>query len=174
MTGCHEPLKSTDKCICVYCLNERTKKLELEIKSLTEMYKHLSISIAGYQDHKNRQIDENRKISRRVDEILEICIRQLTDRIEKLESPDNDEPNHVLKMHERIDFILNKLKSVEKSISNWEEEFYFLQNKIRSPDSNPHKCPVCDGKGSFKKEVEPRVISFEVCISCMGKGIVWS
>lgn len=41
--------------------------LEKQIESLTDMYKHLSISIAGYQDHKVRQIDENRKISERMD-----------------------------------------------------------------------------------------------------------
>jgi len=38
---------------------------------------------------------------------------------------------------------------------------------------NPYKCPVCDGKGSMKKEVEPRILEMEMCIACRGSGILW-
>lgn len=44
-------------------------KLQKQIIALTDMYKSLSCSVAGFQDHKIRQIDENRKISKRMDEL---------------------------------------------------------------------------------------------------------
>lgn len=44
-------------------------KLQKQITTLTNMYKDFKLHVAGFHDHKVRQIDENRKISRRVDEI---------------------------------------------------------------------------------------------------------
>lgn len=66
-----------------------------------------------------------------------------------------------------------RIGQLEKNISNWEEEFYFLKDKLRKQNSKPHKCPVCDGKGNIKKEVEPRILSFEACIPCKCTGIIW-
>lgn len=40
-------------------------------------------------------------------------------------------------------------------------------------DRKPYKCPICEGKGNNKSEVEPKVLKFEFCASCEGKGIVW-
>jgi DnaJ-class molecular chaperone len=77
--------------------------------------------------HKVYQIDENRKISKRVDKL-------------------------------------------EKSISSWEEEFYFLKDKLRNHGSVPHKCPVCDGQGGT---VITDTVD-EECKACEGKGIVWN
>lgn len=37
----------------------------------------------------------------------------------------------------------------------------------------PYKCPICDGKGSLKKEVEPRVLKMEPCRACGSTGILW-
>lgn len=53
-----------------------------QIKALTEMYKDLSCIVAGFSDHRIRQIDENRKISRRVDE-LELQIDNKSDKVDK-------------------------------------------------------------------------------------------
>ena len=50
--------------------NERIESLESQLKALTEMYKHLSMSIARCQDHQVRQIDENRKVSERIDGVI--------------------------------------------------------------------------------------------------------
>ena len=37
----------------------------------------------------------------------------------------------------------------------------------------PFKCPICNGKGSIRKEVEPRVLKLEFCNACTGKGVIW-
>ncbi len=44
-------------------------KIQSELNALTEMYKALSINVAGLQDRHVRQIDENRKSSQRIDDI---------------------------------------------------------------------------------------------------------
>lgn len=55
---------------CLYCeMQAKIDSLESQVKALTEMYKDLSCKVAGFSDHRIRQIDENRKISKRVDEI---------------------------------------------------------------------------------------------------------
>lgn len=47
-------------------------QIQAQLKALTEMYKALSINVAGLQDHHIRQIDENRKTSKRVDEVEQL------------------------------------------------------------------------------------------------------
>jgi len=44
-------------------------ELAKQVNALTDMYKSVSIQCAANHEHKLRQIDENRKISRRVDEL---------------------------------------------------------------------------------------------------------
>ncbi|MFI5405459.1 MAG: hypothetical protein ACHQ1D_02980 [Nitrososphaerales archaeon] len=59
----------------------RECELQRQFNALTDMYKSLSIQVAAHHEHKIRQIDENRKISRRVDELekeLEIHKTALT------------------------------------------------------------------------------------------------
>ena len=53
---------------CLICEHqkERLSHLESQVKALTEMYKELSLQCANMIDHKIRQIDENRKVSRRM------------------------------------------------------------------------------------------------------------
>ena len=48
---------------CWYC------KVNGQLQALTDMYKSISIQCAANHEHKIRQIDENRKISRRIDEL---------------------------------------------------------------------------------------------------------
>lgn len=58
-------------------------------------------------------------------------------------------------------------------------EKHILETRIQfidqlGNDKTPHKCPVCDGKGNSKQEVEPRILKLEFCNTCEGKGIVWN
>jgi DnaJ-class molecular chaperone len=65
MSGCHEPLYEN-----VSPMVKKIQELEYRIKQLELQYYSL-------QTHKNYQIEENRKISRRVDELeiqIEKCI----------------------------------------------------------------------------------------------------
>ena len=67
-----EPVKDQYEC-CEHLLLKSLPcylcKLQDQITALTNMYKELSIRVVAQHDFKLRQIDENRKISRRVDEI---------------------------------------------------------------------------------------------------------
>jgi hypothetical protein len=51
------------------CVIDRIEKLERQMKASTEMYKSLSINVAGLNDSELKQHDKNKKISARVDEI---------------------------------------------------------------------------------------------------------
>lgn len=86
MSGCHPPYVEMPVCehlvpfkyTCLECnrtsaspLVQEIQELKKQVRSLIDMYKHLSVQVASYQDHKIRQIDENRKVSKRLDEIEE-------------------------------------------------------------------------------------------------------
>ena len=68
--------------------------LEKQVHSLTEMYKKLSIICASNQDHRVRQIDENRKISRRVDDLQNDHSKMINDLIDTINSIDVYVRNH--------------------------------------------------------------------------------
>jgi len=99
---------------CWYC------KVNGQLQALNDLYKSIIIQCAANHEHKLRQIDENRKISKKVDELQKNADINLSlwsaidDRIEELENPDNEQPDHVLKMHERIDYVLVRLSKLEK------------------------------------------------------------
>lgn len=69
--------------------------------------------------------------------------------------------------------LIERIEKLEKCISNWEEEFYFLKDKLRSPNSLPHKCPVCAGCGKDGNVLLSMPPKFIDCHACEGKGIVW-
>lgn len=112
--------------------------------------------VKNINEHKNYQIDENRKISRRVDE--------LHAHIDKL--------HEMINMEDRITAsdVFCRLTKLESSISNWEQEFYFLKDKLRNNESKPHPCPICDGRGGFFINGTMD----EECYACEGRSIVWS
>ncbi len=70
----------------------RLNLLESQVKSLTDMYKYISSMVAGFEGYRIRQIDDNSKMSKRVDELEDFNKRQIdwnkhiNERIEKLES----------------------------------------------------------------------------------------
>lgn len=99
------------------------------------------------------------------------CIEKCFERIEALE-----------KLHhccfDDRGTIFGKLKELEKSILNWEEEFYFLKDKTRGNGSKPYRCPVCEGSGNDKgiHQQNPAYkfsVQYASCQSCSGNGIVW-
>lgn len=79
------------------------------------------------------------------------------------------------------------MEKLQKQIDNWEEEFYFLKDKLRCPDKKPHKCPVCHGE--IKILIDPATpmsgiqamfgkrdengMYYKDCKACEGKGILW-
>lgn len=138
--------KDSRKEICHLC------DIHKQIMALTDMYKSLSVRVMGQHDFKLNQIDENRKLDKKIDNI----VSQLKAWDEDLEYLDS------MKLPKRIE-------KLEKQIANWEEEFYFLKDKLRCYDKKPHKCPLCDGLGGTK--ISGTID--EYCNVCDGKGIVW-
>jgi predicted Zn-ribbon and HTH transcriptional regulator len=142
--------------------------------------KELRNRIESLHEFKLRQCDENIDIKKRVEEVIKLFVKAdslLEDDIIKLHQSREAHSRNHKDIFERLDnleklyqsstemesHLLNRVKDLESAV-------YKLQ---RSESKIPRMCPVCDGKGSHKKEVEPRVLSFEICIPCEGKGIVW-
>ena len=171
---------------CEFCLicsmQHKINLLESQMKSLTDLCNYMNMRIYNLSEHKTRQVDEDRKITRRVDECVtvavvytlrqtietwqqgcEILINKIYERLEKLES--------YMEMEDRItaSSVLLRLNELEN---------HKLKNK-------PHKCPVCDGNRTIQtysnvvEASETRFIDnlgrhFINCKSCDGRGIVWS
>jgi len=67
-----------------------------------------------------------------------------------------------------------KLKENFKELENKYNDLLNFKNvAFRQYENKPHKCPVCNGKGSDSSWVEPQTIKIVMCNSCEGKGIVW-
>lgn len=133
---------------CIHC------ELQRQITALTDMYKELSIRVVGFHDHKLRQIDENRKISKRVDEL---------DAAYKV---DFEVAKDIIFESARTHASILKC---EKGLKDLEQLFYDEKAKFRCNDKKPYKCPLCDGKGGFY--ISGTMDS--VCYLCESKGIVW-
>jgi DNA repair exonuclease SbcCD ATPase subunit len=89
-------------------------------------------------------------------------IMECKERLDKLENHENDQPHHVLKMHERIDYVLSKINQFD----------------VMKAEKKPHKCPVCYGNGEWELTSIEEVIQnggskHLFCKPCEGKGIVW-
>lgn len=168
---------------CIYC------ELQKQITALTDMYKSLSIQVAAHHEHKLRQIDENRKISRRVDETdhiancqgesISIIIKNLNKLERELES------NHLTQeLNPQVwKFVTERIDKLEKLESKFAD---FMQKSILNCEKRPFKCPVCNGE--IKILIDPSTpmsgiqamfgkrdsngMYYKDCVSC-DKGIIW-
>lgn len=137
--------------------SERIESLESQMKASTEMYKHLSISIAVLQGHHVRQIDENRKISSRVDDVIKEIVNQSSiaekysidyeSRIKKLEdniifNVDNrrDLNASLISLQQlfenRLDMFKKYIESVDKHSSQNEGHCIGLESRIEKLEEN--------------------------------------
>ncbi len=117
---------------------------------------NLKNRIEALHEHKLRQIDENKKISGRMDEI-----ERYKSLIDSLNGNRNDWMNG-------FNECLNQIRDLEIL-------FYDEKEKFRCNDKKPHKCPVCDGKGHYYHLFESQSVpTLLKCNACTGKGIVWS
>lgn len=157
---------------CLLCDNK-----DISYKSLMEMYMSLQVQVESLREHKLRQIDENRKISRRVNELEKLnqqcfdanSIKKIDERFEKIESyiemEDRVTASSVLYLLDELKRKLSKLENlidVEKSekiildganlhltILKFEKRMQELEKKLIDCDTSkkPYKCPICEGKG---------------------------
>lgn len=128
--------------ICVICDHRKDK-----IERLEAQMRELSLQCANMIDHKIRQIDENRKISKRVDE-LERVILDL-----QMEQDENS-------------VAIAELYQFVKELERFQDITNLQYQKVI--EKKPHACPVCGGRGGFYIS---GVMDFQ-CDSCE-KGIVW-
>lgn len=214
MSGCHNPqiengmacqhgVSYSNPVCCAVCTKpeENTMDISEKVKANWKMmYKtteNLSKRISKLEVHHVRQVDENRKLSKRLDEVEESysapdCHLSLD--ILTLESKLEDEINsvtgqleglheHIEKLYDMINSYDRKKQKAKDTVDKWEE--YFVSN-IEKKNRKPHKCPVCDFSGAiqlesaeeynrFKDEMNKTADGryFIWCKSCEGSGIVW-
>lgn len=166
--------------------------IKREIIALTDMYKSLSIQVASQHEFKLNQIDLNGYLESSVDKLknnqnthsmdlqfLHQCnhsrsseIKDLQEPIKRLESFDKSN-TEILQNHR------DSIEDLQKQITTWEEEFYFLKQKIRFTEEKPYKCPICNGEGNVIINNGQLLTSYppqyptKICHACEGKGIVW-
>lgn len=105
----------------------------------------------------------------------------VSDRLDKLESTQLENRMHESSILMRLKTLeakwgnplIERMDKLEKQVSNWEEEFYFIQGKVRDRDKRPYKCPVCEGKGKINLVLPAGGYWENNCNSCKGDGIVW-
>lgn len=117
------------------------------------------------ENHKNYQIDENRKVSRKFDEI-----ESQLKRLEGFIHPD-------LILWARVD-VTGRLEILEKLSKRFEDDIHDLQVFKSAKVKLPHKCPVCNGSGEWELQSIDETIRndnkrFKTCHSCEGKGVLW-
>ncbi|HLA59222.1 MAG TPA: hypothetical protein VK622_10695 [Puia sp.] len=150
-------------------LNNRINGLHCNKLQQIELNQKAEKKLGLLNEYKNRQIDENRKISEKVDGLDEIINRidhkfcfatnNLEDLVNKLQQSRDANSKNNKEIFERI----KKLEDTANNICNALEKD--RAHKI------PHKCPVCDGVGKIKHPLNGLLMC--KCESCEGKRIIW-
>lgn len=80
----------------------------------------------------------------------------------------------------KIDIDLKNIKSLVDRVIELENDIKEIhrvleeQSKIiRRENLSPYRCPVCEGKGNIRQEVERGLFKFDLCNACKGKGVLW-
>ena len=162
--------------ICMICSHrsEKIDELEKKIIALTDMYKSISIQCAANHEHKIRQIDENRKVSKHLDNIDSSIRVHWDDReyfyqkIKELKNSDYDERIDMISLRlDRIDHkCVDSLNALQKKTDELEqymemedrvtasdilirlnqlEEMTLTEDEMKNFVKKPYKCPVCNG-----------------------------
>lgn len=178
--GCHPPLRKTTMPLCEHGMNPCCDVCDLcriyeTLRSHAEHIRDARQGVAILTTHKNYQIDENRKASRRLDEAFDV-INSVTDSNENLLNQMQDLRNEISAQRisqeklrsdceqaflsktecesdydERITDIENM--SIEQRLFSFESMnikkrlLNLEQNEKNATETEkPHKCPVCLNK----------------------------
>jgi chromosome segregation ATPase len=130
-------------------------KLDKSHTALTDMHKHLSIAVAALQDHYVRQIDENRKVSARLDMLADIIHSEeavniaQNDKITELETLIHDETHDRGNIWSRLEYLENFEDSIKKAphprllderLKNLES---IRDSRIENNNGILYKCEEC-------------------------------
>jgi hypothetical protein len=190
MSGCY-PSETLSLCehgkpIKFPCLLCEPAHSEINLLDIVNDLNSLRNRIEALHCNKLWQLDENRKISRRI-ERLESENKMRQDTIACLDSVYNDACRKIEKRLEDIEkwsaqvesnWVFAKVKFIE--IDDLNRKFAdFMQKSCLNCEKRPFKCPVCDGCGNDKgtRESNPNYdfcMKYASCNTCEGKGIIWS
>lgn len=210
MSGCHDPILKrnimddvNDSLLAIQQdYNNKLEKLEAHISKLHDMINmedRISASdvlcrLSQLETHKNYQIDENRKVSKRIDKLESDHLDQLNPHafliLKKI--IDELENDYASKIDNRKD-LNNALSAIQEDyktrLAVFEDHMkryhelmlgtspIELEKTIRANMrvKAPHKCPVCDGAGCLSFRNPPLTLNDikPDCHGCEGKGIVW-
>lgn len=170
---------------CEWCLIEIMQKDIVELKSKIE-------SLNAVRNDWLNPIDELFRRVSKLEELNQKCfdansIKQIEERFEKIEENikrlglNYDFKGDLSDIHVQLDKIYysnkhydSQLDKLQNQISNWEEEFYFIKDKLRCTDKKPHKCVLCDGKGTYQSlQPTPPYVLHNECEACDGKRVIW-
>ena len=187
MSGCHVPDDNKEE-FCIWCgeslpcgcvlamvreVQDKQKKHWELMYSTTE---NLSKRISQLEQHKNQQVEENRKISRGCHEFEKKVIDQFKDFFEMFESIDvqlNELRTHITNIENNINY--EQAKELIYQGAQTHLSILKLESKVKDLETGsrkPHKCPVCEGSGKVAHPLTG-MLAAAVCQACEGKGIVW-
>lgn len=141
---------------CPLCNWEQQKKpsLEDQIIALTDMYKSVSIQCVSNHEYKLRQIDENARMSKRIDKIESLAKFNMSPEVHELFNFQISEINKKISDHEEAARIhkgiflevFKKIEELEKqptdSLASWnllEDRISDLEDWTRSEEDNIHE-----------------------------------
>jgi hypothetical protein len=148
LSGCHEPLKSGDECICIYCLDKRIEKLE----GITDFKKLEECIFNGAQTHLSilKCESEIKKLeSNQLDP--QIC-NIISERLDRLEKEINSHWHLLSDLSPKLD----PKKPYKCPVCDGEGKSKFRLISQTSNDEGTIKALVPDD-----------------CHACKGKGIIW-
>jgi hypothetical protein len=134
--------------------------IKRQITALTDMYKSLSVRVVAQHEFKLNQVDANKIMDKKVDDIIS-KLEAWNDDLEYLDSLSL--PKRINKLEEIIKDnpgLISRIGILGQALHELSEENHKLR-KI------PHKCPLCEECGVAGELVLTH------CQACEGKGIVW-
>jgi DNA repair exonuclease SbcCD ATPase subunit len=159
----------TDNDICKFFVefDLKFRQLELELRArLNDVWVRVNCvedRLPFIEEYEKRQIDENRKVSKRINELEELY--------------KSDARN----MKQVLSELAKDNKRITKLERHFSGDYQLIASKL-----NPHKCPVCDGHGNIYSDYlcnqemllagwhrDALRSAYKQCVSCEGKGIVW-
>lgn len=178
MSGCHVPTET---------IEERVKDIEYRLLHIVEFPTEVDIRLQDverridkFAKHKNRQIDENRKISKRVDELEEylreikllysnplqqqVWQESISTRLSELEEWTRKDEDIIYERLEKLEGLLDFTKNLLNTKIHLDEK--------HGTRKKPHKCPLCEGSGVDLLAIHPELKKCN-CRGCEGKGILW-
>lgn len=77
-----------------------------------------------------------------------------------------------------LDSMDSKIIELEKTVTQLVDKIAEIANFYYKEKKTPFKCPVCEGCGNSKGQIEPNPnfefsMKYASCHACEGKGVVW-